>query len=100
MLGREAYHNPYLMAEFDSRYYGDAEYARTRVQIINAMLPYIRAQLALDGPRLNSITRHMLGLMAGLPGARRFRQNLSDAKQLASGDADVLLRAAEAVSMP
>ena len=98
MLGREAYHNPYLMAEFDSRYYGDAEYTRTRVQIINAMLPYIRAQLALGGPRLNSITRHMLGLMAGLPGARRFRQNLSDAKQLASGDADVLLRAAEAVS--
>jgi tRNA-dihydrouridine synthase A len=42
----------------------------------------------------------MLGLMAGLPGARRFRQNLSDAKRLASGDADLLLRAAEAVSTP
>jgi tRNA-dihydrouridine synthase A len=100
MLGREAYHNPYLMADFDSRYYGESGHARTRVQIINAMLPYIRAQLALGGPRLNSITRHMLGLMTGLPGARRFRQNLSDAKQLASGDADVLLRAAEAVSTP
>jgi len=100
MLGREAYHNPYLMAEFDSRYYGDSAQARTRAQIINAMLPYIRAQLASGGPRLNSITRHMLGLMAGLPGARRFRQNLSDAKRLASGDADVLLRAAEAVSTP
>ena len=100
MIGREAYHNPYLMADFDSRYYGDPLRARTRVQIIHAMLPYIREQLALGGPRLNSITRHMLGLMTGLPGARRFRQNLSDAKQLASGDTDVLLRAAAAVSMP
>ncbi len=100
MIGREAYHNPYLMADFDSRYYGDPLCARTRVQIIHAMLPYIREQLTLGGPRLNSITRHMLGLMTGLPGARRFRQNLSDAKQLASGDADVLLRAAAAVSMP
>ena len=99
MLGREAYHNPYLMADFDSRYYGDVQSSRTRTQIINAMLPYIRAQLASGGPRLNSITRHMLGLMAGLPGARRFRQHLSDAKQLASGDPDLLLRAAEAVSM-
>jgi len=100
MIGREAYHNPYLMADFDSRYYGDPLRARTRVQIIHAMLPYIREQLALGGPRLNSITRHMLGLMTGLPGALRFRQNLSDAKQLASGDTDVLLRAAAAVSMP
>jgi tRNA-dihydrouridine synthase A len=99
MLGREAYHNPYLMADFDSRYYGDVQSSRTRTQIINAMLPYIRSQLASGGPRLNSITRHMLGLMAGLPGARRFRQHLSDAKQLASGDPDLLLRAAEAVSM-
>jgi tRNA-dihydrouridine synthase A len=100
MLGREAYHNPYLMADFDARYYADPEPARTRLQIIHAMLPYIRSQLASGGPRLNSITRHMLGLMAGLPGARRFRQSLSDAKQLASGDADVLLRAAEVVSIP
>ena len=62
-----------------------------------AMLPYIRAQLDNGGPRLNTITRHMLGLMAGLPGARAFRQMLSDAKQLAAGDAELLLRAAERV---
>ncbi|MEO0317852.1 MAG: hypothetical protein RL404_1529 [Pseudomonadota bacterium] len=104
MLGREAYHNPWLMAGFDARYYsdvagdGDADgEPRTRVQVIMAMLPYIRAQLESGGPRLNTITRHMLGLMAGLPGARAFRQVLSDAKQLAAGDADLLLRAAERV---
>ena len=57
------------------------------------MQPYISAQLAAGGPRLNSITRHMLGLMAGLPGARAFRQQLSDAKALANGDGTLLLQA-------
>ena len=97
MLGREAYHNPYLMAAFDARYYDDTTPARSRAEVIEAMLPYISAQLEQGGPRLNSIVRHMLGLMAGLPGARGFRQRLSDAKQLASGDPELLRRAAEAM---
>jgi tRNA-dihydrouridine synthase A len=97
MIGREAYHNPYLMAAFDARYYDDGATARTRAEVIDAMLPYVREQLAKDGPRLNSITRHMLGLMAGLPGARSFRQRLSDAKQLASGDPDILRQAAQRI---
>ena len=97
MLGREAYHHPYLMAAFDARYYGDTAEPLTRLQIIEAMLPYIRAQISSSGPRLNSITRHMLGLMTGLPGARAFRQRLSDAKQLAAGDADLILSAAQSV---
>jgi tRNA-dihydrouridine synthase A len=61
------------------------------------MLPYIQAQIATGGPRMNSITRHMLGLMAGLPGARSFRQKLSDARQLATGDIDLLRRAAQSM---
>jgi tRNA-dihydrouridine synthase A len=100
MLGREAYHNPWVMAEFDARYYGDAAAPRSRADVLAAMLPYIRNQLALHGPdaaggglRLNSITRHMLGLTMGLPGARRFRQMLSDPKQLAKGDPALLLDA-------
>ncbi len=82
MLGREAYHNPYLMADFDARYYGDEQEIKTRQQILLAMLPYIQAQLKAD-VRLNNITRHMLGLMTGMPGARAFRRQLSDSKQLA-----------------
>lgn len=98
MLGREAYHNPYLMASFDARYYGDDTAPKTRAQVIEAMIPYIRDQLALYGNRgaglkLNSITRHMLGLMAGMPGARGFRQTLSDSKKLASGDTALLMEA-------
>jgi tRNA-dihydrouridine synthase A len=99
MLGREAYHNPYLMAAFDARYYGDETASKSRTEVLQAMLPYIADQLARYGNggaglRLNSITRHMLGLMAGLPGARAFRQTLSDAKKLAAGDPALLLEAA------
>jgi tRNA-dihydrouridine synthase A len=100
MLGREAYHNPYLMTSFDARYYGDTATPKSRAEVIHAMLPYIREQLALHGKsgvggglKLNSITRHMLGLMAGLPGARGFRQSLSDSKKLAAGDPAILLDA-------
>jgi tRNA-dihydrouridine synthase A len=97
MLGREAYHNPFVMASFDQRYYGDSSAPKTREQVLEAMIPYIQAQLAQYGPlglKLNSITRHMLGIMTGLPGARAFRQTLSDSKKLALGDANLLLEAA------
>jgi tRNA-dihydrouridine synthase A len=99
MIGREAYHNPYLMAEFDWRYYGDSAPPKTRAEVVQAMLPYIRDQLARYGKeaggglKLNSITRHMLGLVNGLPGARAFRQMLSDPKKLAAADPAVLLEA-------
>jgi tRNA-dihydrouridine synthase A len=97
MLGREAYHNPFVMATFDQRYYGDDSASKSREQILEVMIPYIQAQLAQHGAKglkLNSITRHMLGLMTGLPGARAFRQVLSDSKKLAAGDANLLLEAA------
>jgi tRNA-dihydrouridine synthase A len=96
MLGREAYHNPYLMASFDERYYGDAAPSKSRTEVLQAMQPYIRAQIERYGERglkLNAITRHMLGLMAGMPGARSFRQTLSDAKKLAAGDPALLMEA-------
>jgi tRNA-dihydrouridine synthase A len=98
MLGREAYHNPYLMTSFDARYYGDSTPANTREEVVIAMLPYIRAQLLRFGEngkglKLNSIARHMLGLTFGLIGARAFRQTLSDTKKLAVGNPDLLLEA-------
>ena len=99
MLGREAYHNPFLMAGFDARYYPQlpqAEAMTTRAGVVDRMLPYIETQLARHGGsglRLNSVTRHMLGLMAGMPGARAFRQTLSDSTRLAGGDPRLLLEA-------
>jgi len=97
MLGREAYHNPYTMANWDARFYGADVTPKSRAEILAAMVPYISAQLAEYGPlglKLNSITRHMLGLTAGLPGARAFRQMLSDPKKLATADPQLLLDAA------
>lgn len=105
MLGREAYHNPYLMADFDARYYGDDAPTKSRTEVLEAMIPYIRNQLARHckiaggGLRLNTVTRHMLGLMAGMPGARGFRQLLSDAEQLASNDPMLLLMALKKVQL-
>lgn len=98
MIGREAYHNPYLMASFDARYYGDAAAVKSRAEVLQAMMPYISEQLARYGNngaglRLNSITRHLLGLMAGMPGARAFRQVLSDSKKLATGNPALLMEA-------
>jgi tRNA-dihydrouridine synthase A len=98
MLGREAYHNPYLMATWDARFYGDEAPVKTRAEVLAAMIPYIAAQLAEHGAhglKLNSVTRHMLGLTAGLPGARAFRQMLSDTRKLAAGDPNLLLEAAQ-----
>lgn len=99
MIGREAYHHPYLMAAFDSRYYGDDAPMKTREEVVQAMMPYIQSQLdchgkdAGGGLKLNSITRHMLGLVTGLPGARAFRQTLSDSAKLAMGNPSILLEA-------
>lgn len=100
MIGREAYHNPYLMAAFDARYYQDNAPVKSRAAILEAMLPYIHAQLmqhgkgsAGSGLKLNGITRHLLGLMAGMPGARAFRQTLSDSKKLAAGNPALLMEA-------
>lgn len=101
MLGREVYHNPYAMAEYDARFYGDASAVKTRAEVLTAMIPYIRAQLERHGGhglKLGSITRHMLGLMAGLPGARGFRQMLSNPARLACGDPRLLLDAAAGVA--
>jgi tRNA-dihydrouridine synthase A len=97
MIGREAYHNPWLLTAFDERYYDDLPFALTRLQVIEAMLPYIASQVATGGPRMNSIVRHMLGIMMGLRGAREFRQKMSDAKALACGDPQLLWLAAQAL---
>jgi len=97
MIGREAYHNPYMMASWDARFYDDDAPVKSREQVLEAMIPYIRAELERYGQfglRMNGITRHVLGLMAGLPGARAFRQVLSDSRKLAGGDPELLLEAA------
>lgn len=76
MLGREAYHNSYLLAEVDQQLFGSAEPIITRAQALEQLRPYIATHIA-SGGSMHHITRHILGLGQGFPGARRFRQLLS-----------------------
>ncbi|USU96772.1 tRNA dihydrouridine(20/20a) synthase DusA [Acinetobacter pittii] len=81
MIGREAYHNPYLLAELGQLWNLEAP---DRFDIMEQMLPYIEQRMA-EGAPLSIITRHILGLFQNLPGARKWRQALSggNAKTLA-----------------
>lgn len=76
MLGREAYHNPYLLAEVDRQLFGIERAAPSRGDVLRQLRPYIERHLA-QGGAMHHITRHVLGLAQGFPGARRFRQVLS-----------------------
>ena len=92
MLGRTAYHHPYVLAEADVLCFGADTRSRSRAEIVAALLPYIDAQLA-SGVHLRAITRHILGLYHGSPGARTWRRMLSDATLLKTGGSDLLLAA-------
>ena len=95
MLGRAAYHDPYLLAQADWRVFDDDAPVRSRAGVVRAMAAYAERQVACGTP-LRAITRHVLGLYHGQPGGRRYRQILSDAPRLAPGDARVLVEALEA----
>jgi len=77
MLGREAYQNPWMLAAVDEELFGMDKTAESRDDVIAALLPYTERQLA-GGGQLNHITRHILGLYQGVPGARKFRRHLSE----------------------
>lgn len=76
MLGREAYHNPYLLAQVDAQLFGQATPIPSRQQVLAQLRPFLQAHLA-EGGAAHHITRHILGLAQGFAGARKFRQLLS-----------------------
>jgi tRNA-dihydrouridine synthase A len=78
MIGRAAYQNPYLLAEADRRVFGEDRPLPGREDIVRALLPYAEARCA-EGVPVKAITRHILGLFNGLPGARAWRRHLSEA---------------------
>lgn len=92
MLGREAYQNPWLLARVDEVLFGAPNPAASRDEVIAALLPYAERQLAAGG-RLNHITRHILGLYQGMPGARRFRRHLSENAYRVDAGIEVLEKA-------
>ena len=77
MLGREAYQNPWMLAQVDEALFGMDSPLKSRDDVIAELLPFTEQHLA-QGGQLNHITRHILGLYQGIPGARKFRRHLSE----------------------
>lgn len=77
MVGREAYQNPYILAEVDQQLFGSDAPVKKRRQVVEEMYPYIEQQLS-QGAYLGHITRHMLGLFQNMPGARQWRRYISE----------------------
>jgi tRNA-dihydrouridine synthase A len=96
MIGREAYQNPYFLAEVEREIFGNKS-VRSRHDVIEAMIPYIDKSLQNDAD-LKDITRHILGLYQGLPGARRWRQILSREAYKPAANANVVREALKHVS--
>jgi tRNA-dihydrouridine synthase A len=97
MIGRQAYHHPYFLAELEQHL--DSNYTLPdRRLIVEQMISYIEQQLA-EGEKLGRITRHMLGLFAGQPGARAWRRYLSENAYRDGAGIDVVLAALDAMPM-
>lgn len=93
MVGREAYRNPWMLTEVDRLYYDDQQTTPPqREEIVERLISYAHLQTA-QGVPLRAITRHVLGLFNGLPGARLWRRTLSDAAQLRDSDPTLIARA-------
>jgi tRNA-dihydrouridine synthase A len=92
MLGREAYHRPFVLAELRRALDPAAPLPPTREAILERMRGYCERELAAGG-RLGAVTRHMLGLYAGEPGAREFRRALSEGARAEGVGAELLRRA-------
>jgi tRNA-dihydrouridine synthase A len=92
MLGREAYHRPFVLAELHRALVAEPRVTPSRAALVERMARYCERELAA-GERLGAITRHMLGLYGGAPGAREFRRTLSEGARAAGAGAELLRRA-------
>lgn len=99
MIGREAYHNPWILARADWEIYGADEAPPTRLQVLEEYLPFVERQLA-EGVPLGRITRHMLGLFQGCPGARAWRRHISENAHRPGAGIEVIQQAAVRVQDP
>ena len=88
MIGREAYQNPYFLAEIEKRFF-NADTTYSRHDIVGMLKPYIDSQMQ-NGAALKDITRHILGLFQGMPGARAWRRTLSENAYKPDAKSDLL----------
>ena len=98
MIGREAYQNPWALAEWERRFF-NPDWMPTRSAVIDALVAYAAREQAEHGTPVRAIARHVLGLANGLPGARNFRRMLSDAQILKSDRPELIREAWETVAI-
>ena len=96
MVGRAAYQDPYGISTVDQRIYHDQRPRRSRQAVAEAMADYID-RAVLTGVPAKAITRHMMGLFNGLPGARAWRRHLSESARAPDATGDVVRRAANLI---
>lgn len=89
MLGRAAYQTPYILAEVDRRFYGASTPVLTRHEILERFMPYVEDQLSRD-IHLHAMSRHILGLFTGMPGARAYRRHISENAPRKDAGAEVI----------
>jgi tRNA-dihydrouridine synthase A len=99
MVGRAAYNTPWLLAGVDELVFADGKSSRTREQVMAEFADYSEGQLS-KGVRLHQMTRHVLGLYHGQPGARSFRRHLSERACREDAGIDVLQDALKSVQSP
>ncbi|TVT51764.1 MAG: tRNA dihydrouridine(20/20a) synthase DusA [Sedimenticola thiotaurini] len=96
MIGREAYQNPWILAEADRLLFGDDHPIPSRHQIIEQLMPFAEEQHAKGAP-VNRISRHILGIFQGQPRARSWRRHISENAHRAGATPDVIAEAAQMV---
>lgn len=99
MIGREAYHHPYFLATIDRDLFGCRIPPSGRIEILHQYFPYVEHELA-QGTALKHITRHILGIFQGQPGAKKYRRYLSENAYKKEADLDTLKRAINLLSAP
>lgn len=98
MVGRQAYHNPYMVAQVDERIYGDARNALSRMGVLNAYMHYMSDQMS-QGVYLKSMSRHLLGLFTGEKGAKAWRRHISENAHKEGAGIEVIEKAASFIEM-
>jgi tRNA-dihydrouridine synthase A len=96
MVGREAYHNPWVLAQVDAQLYGTSTAVDDRKAIVEAFLPYVQQQLE-QGIPLGHVTRHILGIFQGMAGARAWRRHISENAHKAGAGVALLREAMQMV---
>jgi len=97
MLGRAAYHDPWILRQIDEVFYGEGAFTASRENIVQDLIGYAERKQAYDRST-KALIRHIMGLYAGRPGARLWRRTLSEGMASGAKPADVIRMGAEAMS--